>query len=158
MAKASRIRKDGELDQRFKNNKSRKHNAVGGFVTAINEFVDEVAADAAANQIKEVYLACFAGIVTRSPVDQGTFRLSWFPAINALPTKVASQQKGSKDSGFQANRIEPIPDFRIGDLLVIGNNLPYAKRLESGWSKKAPQGVVAPTKRSVEAALRRRSA
>ena len=98
-------------------------------------------------------MACFQGIITQSPVDNGTFRLSWFPAIGEPTTRVATKQTGSKGESYEADRMEPIPAFHLGDVIVIGNALPYAKPIESGWSPKAPQGVVAPTKRAVEIAM-----
>ena len=31
--------------------------------------------------------------------------------------------------------------FKLGNLVYIQNNKPYAERLENGWSDQAPQGI-----------------
>ena len=31
--------------------------------------------------------------------------------------------------------------FKLGSLIYIQNNQPYAERLENGWSDQAPQGI-----------------
>lgn len=134
----------------------RIHKTTQGFVAAIGAWAAGRVPAVAHNQVREVYMACFQGIITQSPVDNGTFRLSWYTGINAPETKVAPKQTGSKGESYAADRVEPLPTFKLGDVIVIGNALPYAGPIEGGWSKKAPQGVVAPTKRAVELALRRR--
>jgi len=30
----------------------------------------------------------------------------------------------------------------LGDIVYLANNLPYAQRLEDGWSQQAPEGMV----------------
>ena len=35
-----------------------------------------------------------------------------------------------------------ISSAKAGDVIYLVNNLPYAKRIEEGWSRQAPIGVV----------------
>jgi hypothetical protein len=132
-----------------------RHKTVNSFVAAIDVWAQKRVPNIAEREVLQVYMACFQGIITQSPVDNGTFRLSWFPAIGKPVDKVAEQQTSPQGASFAANRMEPLPPFKLGQTIVIGNALPYANPIEGGWSKKAPQGVVAPTKRAVELALRR---
>ena len=38
-----------------------------------------------------------------------------------------------------------IPDDASGRIYYLANNVPYARRLEDGWSRQAPQGIVGRT-------------
>jgi hypothetical protein len=35
-----------------------------------------------------------------------------------------------------------VATMELGDVVHMANNLPYARRLEDGWSKQAPAGMV----------------
>jgi len=80
-------------------------------------------------------------IVSMSPVDTGRFRANWNYSVGAPdestslwvdPTggltirKIIAQSRGAK----------------AGYVYYLTNALPYAQRLENGWSKQAPQGMV----------------
>ena len=48
-----------------------------------------------------------------------------------------------KVGGTAINRAtSKVNQYRLGDTITLSNNLPYAMRLEYGWSKKAPAGMV----------------
>lgn len=81
----------------------------------------------------------FQGVVTASPVDSGTFRSNHRSSIN------------SQDNSFDNSTDNPatvisrglliLNQSKLGDTVYIQNNLPYAERIEHGWSKQAEQGV-----------------
>tara|TARA_R110000764_G_C10736646_1_gene350207 strand:- start:50 stop:451 length:402 start_codon:yes stop_codon:yes gene_type:complete len=85
------------------------------------------------------------GIVMKSPVDTGRFRSNWsvsvsVPDLTILPKstiKSASQVVTEGRNKIKANK-------KLTNV-YIQNNLPYAMRLENGWSKQAPTGMVAIT-------------
>lgn len=56
----------------------------------------------------------FGRIVKRTPVDTGRLRNNW----------------------------QITDGVKLGDKLFITNNLPYAKRIEDGYSAQAPAGMV----------------
>jgi hypothetical protein len=75
-------------------------------------------------------------IIKRSPVDTGRFRNNWQFSIDAPAT--------GKDPGG-ANQVELVNvsnKMVPGNTFYMTNNLPYAERLEYGWSKQAPKGMV----------------
>lgn len=78
----------------------------------------------------------FAGkkIIRLSPVDTGRFKENWLTAIGEMNTAI------DLPSGF--GLIPVVKLLRLGDTIFFTNSLPYAMRLEFGWSGQAPMGVV----------------
>lgn len=87
--------------------------------------------------------ALFLGddMIDESPVDSGRFKNNWVTS-----TGVADRSKSAEPdpSGARAHAMlnEKIAGWKPGQTIWILNNLPYAKRLEYGWSKQAPGGMV----------------
>jgi hypothetical protein len=85
------------------------------------------------------------GLVMKAPVDTGRFRSNMSvsistPDITTLPKttiKGASQVISEGQNKIYSNKQEV--------KVYIQNNLPYAMRLENGWSKQAPAGMIAIT-------------
>jgi hypothetical protein len=79
-----------------------------------------------------------ARLKMKSPVDTGRFRASWTIGVGQPDTTVAPDVvKG------QVAVAEPrIPAITVGQTYYHSNSLPYARRLEYGWSKQAPAGMV----------------
>jgi len=81
------------------------------------------------------------GVVRLSPVDTGLFRGNWQIGINSMPSgTVATVDKGG-GSTIAAGESE-LKRAKAGDAVHIVNNLPYAQRLEYGWSQQAPNGMM----------------
>ena len=84
-------------------------------------------------------------VTLRSPVDTGRFRANWAVGINEVAVSSAS---ASKELGY-GNAIQQgqqkIAGVKTTDTIIISNNLPYAQRLEDGYSGQAPYGMVAIT-------------
>lgn len=78
-------------------------------------------------------------LIQDSPVFTGNFRASWVVTEGAPIYYAASG--GSEESPLPAPRIRVTASSHF-PALYITNGQPYAKRLEEGWSKKAPQGLV----------------
>jgi len=86
-----------------------------------------------------------ARLKMKSPVDTGRFRASWTIGVGQPDPSVAPEtQKG------QVATAEPrIPAIVVGSTYYHANSLPYARRLEYGWSSQAPSGVVRLTAQEV---------
>lgn len=90
---------------------------------------------------REAAIRILRGVIIRSPVDTGRFRGNWQVAEGTLPS--SSVDNNQKTSGGAINAsIGKIPSDMNDKLLYIVNNLPYAERLEYGWSMQAPKGMV----------------
>lgn len=86
------------------------------------------------------------GVVMKSPVDTGRFRGNWIVSKNAPNAK--SSEVTDKNGGQTITKGSGVIDtFKVDadSRIIIQNNLPYANRLENGWSKQAPNGMVALT-------------
>lgn len=104
---------------------------------------------------KKVILDVGKRLVEKSPVGDATlwaeppppgyvggrFRANWQYAFNVVPTEALPDIDSS--GLVSINRIAAASG-RAGIHYLV-NNLPYADRLESGWSTQAPQGMVALT-------------
>lgn len=83
----------------------------------------------------------------------GRFRANWQVGINAKPTGETGEidQTGAETLG---KGLAVLGSYRIGDTIYILNNVPYAERLENGWSTQAPHGMVGLTVARFESIVR----
>ncbi|TSA15029.1 MAG: HK97 gp10 family phage protein [Comamonadaceae bacterium] len=77
-------------------------------------------------------------VVMKSPVDTGRFRANW--RVGADNVNVAIDALPNVNPLALGNAF--LRKFRAGQTIYITNSLPYARKLEYGWSKQAPQGMV----------------
>lgn len=95
---------------------------------------------------QESYVHVASSVITKSPVDTGLFRNNWFAGLNAPNVKTTSvtAKKGFGEKGGArfTDFLGLSASFDLGDQLFLTNSLPYARRLEFGWSKQAPAGMV----------------
>lgn len=106
---------------------------------------------------KKAFIELTTEIIETSPVDEGRFRANWFPAIDGFSDEVTEDT----DERRAKNRLAPMYNkLKTGQMLTLSNNLDYAMAIEygeygtknagspdskvtsSGYSKKAPSGVV----------------
>lgn len=91
--------------------------------------------------MRSVSLKLFSAIIKASPVDTGRFRGNWqttgvTPATGLI---AGVDPTGNKAVNSAATFITNAQGW---DTFTLTNNLPYAERLEYGWSKQAPVGMV----------------
>lgn len=79
----------------------------------------------------------------------GRFRANWNLGIGSmdLSTTMATDRSAKGDNGgtTTAHIVSQIPAQAAGKVYYLSNSLPYAQRLEDGWSRQAPNGVVSRT-------------
>lgn len=95
-------------------------------------------------------IKCFNNIIQKSPVGNiklwktayppkgytgGTFRANWIATVNTPNTNVV-------ENGTADNISSKLAGGSIKDILYLTNNLPYAERLENGWSSQRASGWV----------------
>lgn len=88
--------------------------------------------------VRKATLDIFSRVVLRSPVDTGRFRANWnvsYGQPNASVTTDTGQGR------IQAE-IASVATSPVGSVSYLTNGLPYARRLEYGYSKQAPAGMV----------------
>lgn len=91
--------------------------------------------------MRQVSMGLFRTIIKESPVDTGRFKLNWQASG---PTPASGIVDGVDKSGEIAigKMVNFVTTTSTWQELTLTNNLPYAQRLEYGWSKQAPAGVV----------------
>ena len=132
--------------------------------------VDAFARHAGANMdrmVRRVVLEIGTRIVEKSPVGDadywtspappgyvgGRFRANWQYKFGYVPSGTIDAVSPSGSIS-----IDSLSNVLVGPtsgVHFIANNLPYAKRLENGWSRQAPRGMVALTLVEFQGIVRR---
>lgn len=107
------------------------------------------AGDNAEIVVRKTALELQGGMIEMSPVDTGRFKGNWqcgVGYVNADTNAAAnSDAKGRTELALQS--------WKVGQTIFLSNSLPYARRLEYGWSKQSPGGMVRITVQNYSAAL-----
>lgn len=112
----------------------------GSFRLEIAEFAKQ-AGENADVAVRKIMLGIWGRLIEKSPVDTGRFRANWQYSVNA-------KASGTINGEWTSQRRAPPPETpniaagAFGKVHVITNNLAYAQRLENGYSKQAPLGMV----------------
>jgi len=126
----------------------------GTFSASILAWVEKTKADAD-KVVRYALMTLDARLVQRSPVGDasywsspapkgytgGRFRANWQVSIGA-PMKGVLDLVDKDGSATIAAHAGVIGISKAGQIQYLVNNLPYAKRLEEGWSRQAPHGMV----------------
>ena len=91
--------------------------------------------------MRQVSIKLFSAIIKASPVDTGRFRMNWMASSGTPAPGItdATDKSGNKATGNATSFVLNASDWRE---FTLTNNLPYAQRLEYGWSQQAPAGMV----------------
>lgn len=95
---------------------------------------------AAEDHVKHIVMDTVQSLVNLSPVDTGAYRASHIVSVGSGDYGVREPTTNAvQDAAIQAVKI------KLGSLIYIQNNQPYAERLENGWSDQAPLGIYSTT-------------
>ena len=113
---------------------------MSGFTLDIKNFVEKAKKNPE-TVARQVSFKLFSAVIKASPVDTGRFRMNWQTAGAVAPSGVidGTDKGGAAAIGDAASYIFAASDWNE---FTLTNNLPYAERLEYGWSNQAPQGFV----------------
>lgn len=90
--------------------------------------------------LRSVALQSGSSLIYTSPVDTGRFRANWRFEIGAFdPSTDASMDKSGAKTFGRLRAV--VKGSEIGDVIYLSNNLPYAIRLEEGWSEQSKDMV-----------------
>lgn len=101
--------------------------------------------------VRRVTLELFVRVVNRSPVLSGRFRTNWNVSYGAPDVSFTESTMQSR-ADIETRKAMTLP---VGGVTFLSNGLPYAYRLEHGWSKKAPHGMVRLAVAELDAAVRK---
>ena len=74
----------------------------------------------------------------------GTLRNSWAASIGS-PSQEAGRAPDASGSDSISSLNTGVLGLQLGQEFYLANNMPYAQRVEDGWSGQAPQGMVKST-------------
>lgn len=128
------------------------------FKIDLREFAEEIVPEAIVRVQKGVALDILRRLIQKSPVGNpklwkgkapkgytgGTFRGFWQAYVATDPGDGAPPPaKGTRPrsaSATEADARSKIAGVKLGETIYIVNGLPYATRLNQGWSSQAPAG------------------
>lgn len=97
--------------------------------------------------VRRLILGVFTRCIKKSPVDTGRFRSAWTVSLDKRSdestTHLNDSPKGSIDNKTLSDGVLVVSSFDLKNNKVtyIQNNMPYAHRLEYGYSTQATAGV-----------------
>lgn len=111
----------------------------------------KAAGDQVETVVRKTAFELQASMIEKSPVDTGRFKSNWQVGISAINANTSSAA-GSDALGRVMTALE---GHKPGNAIWLTNSLPYAKRLENGWSQQAPSGMVRLTLQDFRQAVER---
>lgn len=91
--------------------------------------------------VRKIAVDVFGRVIMMSPVDTGRFRGNWQVAIGG-PASGTLETTDKSGSATLSEAQTKALSMKVGDVIYMVNNLPYALRLEYGHSGQAPSGMV----------------
>lgn len=91
--------------------------------------------------VRKIAMEVFREVILMSPVDTGRFRGNWQVEIGNVPQGTVALEDKDGRATIAAADAKAL-GLKAGQSIYLVNNLPYARRLEYGWSKQAPGGMV----------------
>jgi hypothetical protein len=92
--------------------------------------------------IRATLLEVSTAIIKGTPADTGRARGNWQASIGRGATGEVSVDSVRSGEAKAIAEVNQKASVAVGDLYYLTNNLPYIERLEYGWSKQAPGGMV----------------
>lgn len=94
--------------------------------------------------VRQAVVLAAQGVVLSTPVDTGRARANWVLGVNRINTATTSGT--DKGGSATVTRIATgMPRTTAGSIFYVTNTLPYIQRLEDGYSKQSPAGMVKTT-------------
>jgi hypothetical protein len=114
--------------------------SLGSFTLDIQRFVDKAKGNIDI-VIRKIALDIFKRVILKSPVDTGRFKGNWQVAIGEMP--VGTLELDDKSGTATISKMQAVAlGLEAGQIIYLVNNLVYGPRLEYGYSKQAPNGMV----------------
>lgn len=96
------------------------------------------------NAIKDYTVTFVDKLFDRSPVDTGLYRSNHNVSLNRRYMGTFGITDKSTVVGDAASKVNEFTSKKH-ESIYIQNNVPYAEKLENGWSRQAPSGVYGQT-------------
>ena len=97
--------------------------------------------EAATEIVRGTALTLFGKVILRTPVLTGRARANWQASIQRPANGVVDKNDKSGRAAM-ADAKSTVGKMRLGESILLVNNLDYIGDLENGTSKKSPEGMV----------------
>ena len=114
--------------------------------------IERIAGDKVDEVIRGTLLDMTRRVIFSTPVKTGRARGNWQATINNPATGPVTGVDTAGNSTLA--EAAPITEVAPGNVYYLTNNLPYAERLEFGWSQQAPSGMVRITLSELDRSIR----
>lgn len=91
--------------------------------------------------VRKTALDLQSSMIEMSPVDTGRFKGNWQCGVGSVNTATDAPEDTSGAAAIGRTQTV-LEGWKPGQTITLSNSLPYARRLEYGWSKQAPGGMV----------------
>ena len=91
--------------------------------------------------LRKVSAEMLQQVIGGSPVDTGAFRGNHRISVNSPDSTYDLSTADKGGSATQQEGNQKILQAKLGDLVYVQNNLPYAVALENGHSQQRPLGI-----------------
>lgn len=119
------------------------------WVNPPSNFTKTVSADQE-RAAKRLALKILRNLVLESPKDTGRFVNNWLVGLGGRKVSTLQGTDPARTKSFQRGSAA-IKRYKRWVAIWISNNLPYAQRLNDGWSDQAPANFV---QKAIERALK----
>ena len=124
-----------------------------GFAESLNKLCQR-AGGKAELVVRRAALELQSGMIEKSPVDTGRFKGNFQCGVGAMNT--STSDAADKSGQGAVGRTETVLEgWKPGQTIWLTNSLPYARRLENGWSQQAPAGMVRLTVQAYSGAVKK---
>lgn len=114
------------------------------FALDLKKFAEKAGANAE-QVVRRATFEVARSVVMKTPVDTGRARSNWQFGDGEMPAGTLDGVD-PQGSATLTKLSAAIMQSRVGGVTYVANNLPYALRLEYGWSRiQAPNGMVRTT-------------
>ena len=99
--------------------------------------------------VRKTALELQSSMIQKSPVDTGRFKCNWQAGIGSINTTTGD----TRDALGRSATV--LQGWKSGQYIYLTNSMPYARRLEFGWSKQSPSGMVRLSVQNLEAYMKK---
>lgn len=117
------------------------HRSFRGLSRALTLRAEEVTGNSG-DILRKASLATLTTVTFATPVDTGRARSNWNVNFNSVDTSTEEPSPGSIQASINSGSTT-ISQYSTGrGNIFISNSLPYIERLENGFSRQAPAGML----------------
>ena len=98
--------------------------------------------DYARDALESVSLQFLRDVILASPRDKGTFQGNWVVGLNNIDSNVYPRRTNKQSAINRGSAIIEKLTYSPNMTINVSNNLPYARRLNNGYSDQSPKFFV----------------